>query len=281
MARAAWSLEEVEATVADYLAMLVEYHTGERLNKKAHNRALQRLLCDRSPAAIEFKHQNISAVLVGEGLDYLDGYLPAYNFQDLLRGVVLEQVAARPAIRALIEQVVGESVTPRPELAKEPLEEVPVPRTARVVARERYVGTVRPRIVDFDLIEARNRSLGLAGEQAVMAFEHRRLWAAGKKSLAERLEHVSRSQGDGLGYDIGSFELDGRERLIEVKTTRRAQLTPFYLTRNEVDVSKTRADVYHLYRLFRFERDPRFFILSGALPENCRLEPTAYRADVA
>jgi hypothetical protein len=135
--------------------------------------------------------------------------------------------------------------------------------------------------VDYDVIEARNRSLGLAGELAVLEVEDRRLRDAGKRTLAARIEHVAKTQGDGLGYDISSFELDGRERLIEVKTTRRAQLTPFHVSGNEVRVSRDLADRYHLYRLFRFEREPKYFVLSGPIDRACRLEPTAFRAEVA
>ena len=37
--------------------------------------------------------------------------------------------------------------------------------------------------------------------------------------LAARVDRVSETRGDGLGYDVLSFETSGRERLIEVKTT--------------------------------------------------------------
>jgi hypothetical protein len=56
--------------------------------------------------------------------------------------------------------------------------------------------------------------------------ELERLQRAGKRNLADRIEHVARTQGDHLGYDIQSFEEDGRDRLIEVKTTRFGALTP-------------------------------------------------------
>ena len=114
-----------------------------------------------------------------------------------------------------------------------------------------------------------------------MAFEHHRLWIAGHRTLAERVEHVAQTKGDGLGFDILSFEVSGAERLIEVKTTRRAELTPFYLTRNEVEVSRRRTDAYFLYRLYRFDLGPKLFMLHGDLARSCRLEPTAYRAEVA
>jgi hypothetical protein len=126
--------------------------------------------------------------------------------------------------------------------------------------------------------EARNRSLGRAGEELVLRFEHERLWRAGKKSLANRIEHVVETKGDGLGYDIQSFEIDGRDRLIEVKTTRFGSLTPFFASRNEVIVSDDRQAEYKLYRLFKFSQEPRLFILNGSLHQTCSLEPIQFSA---
>lgn len=270
----------MEATVADYLAMLVEFHSGQRLNKAEHNRQLLKMLSDRTRSAIELKHQNISAVLVLAGLDYLDGYLPAKNFQRLLGEVVMAQLEARPAVKALITKVVG-SPAAAAEHRGAALRLVTPPKRLSEVVRERYSRKPRPRVLDFDEIEAANRSLGKAGELAVLEFEHRRLWEAGKRHLAERVEHVAQTRGDGLGFDILSFDELGKEKLIEVKTTRRASLTPFHVTRNEVAVSEEEAERYHLYRLFRFERDPQLFVLKGSLSRNLLLTPTEYRAEVA
>lgn len=52
-----------------------------------------------------------------------------------------------------------------------------------------------------------------------MRFEQHRLTQAGQEKLAERVEQVAVTQGGGLGFDIHSFETNGRDRLIEVKTT--------------------------------------------------------------
>src|SRR3954447_1076890 len=57
---------------------------GEPYSKSDHNRNLRPLLNNRSKSSVEFKHQNISAVLVGMGLPYIDGYKPARNFQKAL-----------------------------------------------------------------------------------------------------------------------------------------------------------------------------------------------------
>ncbi len=136
------------------------------------------------------------------------------------------------------------------------------------------------RITNYLERESRNRELGRAGEEIVVRFEHERLWRAGKKALAERIEHVSVSQGDGLGYDVLSFDETGQERLIEVKTTRFGSMTPFFVSANEVTVSDQRADVYYLYRLYDFRDDPRLFVLDGALATNCDLKATQFRASI-
>lgn len=126
--------------------------------------------------------------------------------------------------------------------------------------------------------EAQNRSLGLAGELFAAEVEHRRLWEAGHRDLAKRIEHVSRTQGDGLGYDILSFEADGRERLIEVKTTSFGPLTPFFASRRGLAVSEEESFRFSLYRVFKFRDIPRLFVLPGSLRESCNLDAVQYRA---
>jgi hypothetical protein len=94
---APWSRDEVELIVADYFAMLRAELSGEAVNKKEHNRRLRTQLDDRSSGSIEFKHANISAVLLNLGdLPYIDGYKPRSNYQQLLEQVVLERLAIEP-----------------------------------------------------------------------------------------------------------------------------------------------------------------------------------------
>jgi hypothetical protein len=58
-----WSAGEIDLIVADYFDMFGKELTGQLVNKAERNRALQELT-GRSRGSIEFKHQNISAVLV-------------------------------------------------------------------------------------------------------------------------------------------------------------------------------------------------------------------------
>lgn len=65
MSNGPWSDEENDLIVADYFAMLVDDLAGRPYNKAEHRRALLPLLNERSEGSVEFKHQNISAVLKG------------------------------------------------------------------------------------------------------------------------------------------------------------------------------------------------------------------------
>jgi hypothetical protein len=113
-----------------------------------------------------------------------------------------------------------------------------------------------------------------------MRYEEQRLTQLGARQLADRIEHVSKSQGDGLGYDILSFDADGKERFIEVKTTAYAAETPFFVTPNEVSFSSYQSEQFYLYRLFDFREIPRMFTLHGPIPANCRLDPTTFKASL-
>ena len=277
MAAEAWSREQVEAAVADYRHMLVQELSGQAYSKAEHNRRLQ-ALTGRSKGSIERKHQNITAILKAMQCPYyIEGYKPLGNYQALLHEVVVavllddpvfEQAAlhaaSKPAVAPLgIDFDYWTDAPPRPSQ----VHEAPVPG-------------FKPLQRDYVATEARNRALGLAGEELVLAYERDRLERAGHGRLAGRVEHVSVRQGDGAGYDILSFDADGRERFIEVKTTAFAKVTPFYISRNEVDFSEVRAEQYHLYRLFDFRVMPRMFALQGNMRSRLSLDPASYLARV-
>lgn len=271
-----WTREEVEATVADYFHMLARELAGQNYNKAEHRRRLQQLLNNRSEGAIERKRMNISAVLIELGCPNIPGYKPLGNYQSLLYDVVESRIKTDEALdRAALAAAEQPAVVPVRSEFKGVVEEPPAlalrateraPRTPRSVQRD-YLGR-----------EARNASLGLAGEEFVVAFERWRLINSSRDKLADKVEHVSKSQGDGLGYDVLSFDVDGRERLIEVKTTAFAKETPFFVTRTEVEVSRERKDLFYLYRLFEFRRNARLFTLHGAIDARCHLDPFSYQA---
>lgn len=87
-----WTDEENTLIVRDYLDMLRSELAGRKFNKAEHNRELQLALASRSRGSIEFKHQNISAVMLGLGQPWIDGYKPASQFQSSLVDAVLRHL---------------------------------------------------------------------------------------------------------------------------------------------------------------------------------------------
>ncbi len=278
-----WSPEEVAATVADYFEMLDHELRGEPYSKRDHNRRLQEMLRGRSAGAIEFKHANISAVLIELGFPYLDGYKPRRNYQELLRDEVSARLEKDPRVAQAADDIVQATAEFAPAvrsladiLVPAPVRERGWKRVNEDPARVRRPG----RGINYLEREARNSSLGAAGELFTLDVEHRRLWEAGEHRLAERIEHVAQTRGDGLGYDVHSFEIDGRDRLIEVKTTSFGAMTPFFASQREVAFSEERAPNFRLYRVFKFRDAPKVFVLSGALRETCVLDAVQFRATV-
>lgn len=275
-----WSKLEVEATVGDYFDMLSAELRDEPYNKAAHRRALKEKLKNRSDGAIERKHQNISAVLIEVGYVYITGYKPLGNYQLLLKELVLERIQSNTTLEVEIEaQVTASAQVPNVDdilsalVAPPKVDLQPTP----VLRDEGRIPSPVPG-KDYLAIEARNRSLGLAGEKFVVNFEQARLLAAGKDNLASDVDHVSQTKGDGLGYDVLSFEVDGRERFIEAKTTAYGATAPFYVSRGEVQASIELADSYFLYRVFQFRKQPRLYERSGSIGRAFSLTPVSFRA---
>lgn len=276
-----WSQSEVELIVADYFSMLRLELEREPYSKAEHNRALQ-LATGRSKGSIEFKHQNISAVLVNFRQPFIAGYLPRQNYQSALERAVLEWLAGSPRFFVALADSPLLNPSQKPDwplgTSVGSLVELPPRGQAAAVADDRETKFVK---LDFARRDAENRRLGRLGEEWVVEFERRRLHDDERRpDLANRIEWISESRGDGAGYDIASFNRDESPRLIEVKTTGSGKQFPFYVSANEVRVSAKSGDSYHLYRVFEFATRPRLYELRGPLERSCLLEATAYRARV-
>lgn len=277
-----WSAEEVALTVADYLQMLTYELSGQSYSKAAHRRELLAHLLGRSDQAVEFKHANISAVMLELGFPYIRGYKPRGNFQ---RSRLVDEVAHQIALHPLIDQAAMSAVQ-QPAVVQEHQDFSRVladaPR-ADLAARESAKPYAPRAPVQRDYLEreARNRSLGLAGEQFALRYEQWRLANLGAGQLAEKVRHVSLENGDGLGYDIRSYDTDGNERFIEVKTTTFGERTPFFVSANELRFAKEAGQQFRLYRLFDFKASPKLFQLEGSIEQHCLLDAATYRASFA
>lgn len=275
-----WSHIEVKAAVDAYFKMLRLELSGLKYNKTEHRNALVKRLDQRSNGSIELKHQNISAVLIDLGIPYIDGYKPRFNYQrSLLPTVVVEYLKNHPEIQELFKAN-SEAVPLVPTVADflAALEYPPAAEERRPLTTAEPRAIYNPSGVNYLEREARNKSLGDAGEQFVINFERARLIHARRESLADRIEQVSVTVGPSAGFDVRSFEVNGSDRFIEAKTTKYGKNTPFFITPNELRFSGENSSRYFLYRLFKFGEAPRLFSLQGHLKDQCILEPSEYMA---
>ena len=279
-----WTQQEVGLIVADYFTMLEKELLGKEYSKTEHRRSLAPKLDGRSDPSIEYKHANISAVLTGLGLPYVEGYKPRGNYQSLLAQEVeafldrnptfLEQLAGAPTLNP--DKAPPSDVLDLDTIIEDPPAEIIGPKEAGKPWLSR-----KGRKIDFAQRDALNRQLAKLGEEFVVRLERHRLLLAGRDDLARKVLWVAVEIGDGLGFDVLSFDdQDESEKLIEVKTTGLGKFFPFYVTGNEVRCSEDMAEQFHLFRVFDFGRTPRVYILAGSLKDNCHLEPTQYRATI-
>ena len=270
-----WTRHEIDVAVAGYLDMLRAEVRGERYFKVEAVRRLQAMLPARSSTSIERKLQNISAVRDESGLVWIDGYKPLSHYQHGLREAVLSANGADHRIGEVLATYEATSLV-APQARRLATDDVLVAAPSAGERRGKrssvaLSGGQIPALRDFQ-----TRQLGAAGEEWVIDLEREGLKRAGRPDLAGRVSWVSREVGDGAGYDIGSFRLNGEERLIEVKTTNLGPKTPFYITRWEIEVSRENRGSYSLYRVHGFARDPRIYVLDGSIEELARLEPKIF-----
>lgn len=212
-----WLPWEVEIIVEDYLSMLQSELRGEPFNKAEHRRNLLKLLPARNDGGVEFKHQNISAVLIEMGYPYVNGYKPARNFQkSLLPQIVERRVYAMPELSGMVSKLVEQPAEPPvkiDDLLSILVEPPPRPKKKEALYESASAPRVRTRRNYLEQ-EARNQSLGRAGEELVIEFEQQRLWRAGQKRLAERIEHVAaRSvRSVSCSFPFDRLRLDDEER---------------------------------------------------------------------
>lgn len=267
---AIWTAAEIDAAVEDYKSMLEKQLARSPYNKTEHRRALMARV-RRSRSSIEYRHRNISAVLEAIGKDWIDGYKPARNFTtssqllvDAVERIIVPMLESLPASLPpdmSIPDAASVFVDTPP-----PAGEPPLPSHVIRLARK----------IDQAERDRRNRELGQLGEQFVFEVEKKKL--AHRPDLAERVSWDSQTKGDGLGYDIASFDENGHELFIEAKTTRGGIRTPFFLSAAELDASTAIGKSYRLYRLFRYGTAPQIYRLRPPLENVLDLTPSIFSA---
>lgn len=128
---------------------------------------------------------------------------------------------------------------------------------------------------------------GNRGEEIVIRIEKDKLIAAGRPDLADGVEWKAKIV-DGLGYDIESWETDNdgkneQKIFIEVKSTSAGELEPFFISANEVRVSKEKGDAYYIYRVYGLKPSGStvgYYRICGDVERNFELAPQTFIAFV-
>ncbi len=263
-----WQDDELDAIVADYFAMLASELSGESYVKSRHSAVLMTKI-GRSHRSVEFKHQNISAVLDKLGMPWIPGYKPKFNFQNAIFDAIDRYLTTHPGTlepAAEPQAVEGEAgIFVNPPALKDAEN---VPKRLRQLIRK------------FDPVERdhRNRSLGKVGENFVVELEKKRLTDGRRSDLAQKVRWTAAEDGDGAGFDVSSFSLKGHPKFIEVKTTNGSCRTPFFLTRSECDCAAQCPKEWRLYRVHLFATEPHVFTLAPPLEDHVKLATETWRA---
>jgi len=267
-----WTAGQIAVVVANYFLMLAQDRSGAKLNKADLYRRLSPEV-GRSVKSIEWKLRNVSAVLEKLGIAWIPGLVPAHNHQDALVEAVGEQLKLHP-------EILKDPVSVMPRFTSAGLPILVDPPAFLNSGPDNETPALRRLAERYDPAERDefNRSLGRAGEQMVIEFERKRLRQAGRDDLAGDIRWVSDLDGDHLGYDIQSFDLDGRQSLLEVKTTNGHARTRFWLSRNQCEVAASNPETYRVRRVFHFRNGAQMFDISTPLEAGLWLTPEKYVA---
>ena len=118
-----------------------------------------------------------------------------------------------------------------------------------------------------------NQEVGGLGEEFAIRFERWRLRE--RPDLQEQICHISKVD-DSVGYDILSFEEDGRLRFVEVKSTLGELKTPFFISAHEAETAEEKKEKYVILRVFDLRESPKcceiYFPFEGVI----QLSPSSF-----
>lgn len=149
---------------------------------------------------------------------------------------------------------------------------------------KKYERITKPKTTKIDYINKarKDAEIGLLGEELVINYEKERLINLDLNEYAEKIRWISK-ESDSYGYDIESFDVDENGKVyhikIEVKTTASKADTEFFVTKNELEVSKEYKKSYFIYRVYDAKGlYPKFYRVAGFISDNFILDPVTYMA---
>lgn len=138
--------------------------------------------------------------------------------------------------------------------------------------------------IDYSGQQKRNQETGDIGEKLVLANEidKARKWGLSEDCVSQ-IRRVS-LESDDYGFDILSFDQNGKEHYIEVKTTKASSNSlSFVLTQNELDHARKYGSAYSIVMVFDVAQNPRIWDMGNPfVSEPCKvnIKPIKYLVEV-
>lgn len=147
----------------------------------------------------------------------------------------------------------------------------------------KYNKIMQPKIYDkIDYIDKAREDLqiGAAGEELALIIERDRLISL-NLDPNKYIKWISK-ESDSYGYDLESVDFRDDKLVkifIEVKTTKDIKDTPFFVSKNQVNISKIKKKQYRILRIFDIASIiPKYYFADGEIEENFHLDPVTYSA---
>lgn len=145
--------------------------------------------------------------------------------------------------------------------------------------QDRRIG-YRSRQTDYDRINRNKKDVGTRGEDAILQYEKDKLRALGLSKLSQK---VCKCDNDAIGYDINSFDENGNEIHIEVKTnSSNTSYLDFYISDNELQHLKEDNN-YYIYYLYNIKKKPKCHIINKKVlleKEQDFFQPVIYKVSI-
>jgi hypothetical protein len=131
---------------------------------------------------------------------------------------------------------------------------------------------------DYEQIARNKKDVGNRGERAVLNNQIEKLKKLGLNNLANQVEIC---ENDAEGYDILSFDENGNEIHIEVKTnSSNTNYLDFYISDNELQHLKNEGN-YYIYYLYNIKNKPKCHIINREeILNNKYFQPVIYKVNI-
>ena len=150
-----------------------------------------------------------------------------------------------------------------------------LPKPNKKAKAKKVSGSKSKTKIDYIAKAKRDKEVGDLGEEFALNYERWRL--RDLPDLCKKIVHVA-AEDDGAGFDILSFNEDGSERYVEVKTTTGPLSSDFFISEPEVQAAKAYADSYVILRVAKVTSSPICCEIPYPFDEHVMLSPTSYIA---